>query len=113
LPGHDVAPGGTAGDVLDGDAPEELALAAELDPSREALFVAAVERLGASRRDPESVIEELLSELPSLAPGEARLVAVCRDDGTGTYYLPPTVARNRIANAELFCGALEARVGDR
>ena len=41
---------------------------------------------------------------------EGWLVVLCREDGSATYFLPPTKAFNRVTNAAFFCGALEARL---
>jgi len=55
-------------------------------------------------------IEELMRRPPVGLRSEGWMIVLCREDGSATYFLPPTKAFHRVSNAAFFCGALEARL---
>lgn len=69
-----------------------------------------VGRLDRHHGSPFELIEELLARPEVGLESEAWIAVLCHQDGTATYYLPPTKAQNAVVNADLFCAAVESRL---
>ena len=67
-------------------------------------------RLDRHRGPPQELLEELVRRPEVGLESEGWIAVVCRDDGSATYYLPPTKAHHRVTNADTFCAALESRL---
>lgn len=90
----------------------EAAAASPASVDRAAHLEALVSGLDRHGGPPDQVLEELV-RIPSAGlRSEGWISVVCRQDGTATYFLPPTRAHNRVTNAARFCAALEARLSD-
>jgi hypothetical protein len=103
-----IAPG--LEEALPPTAPEEPPVDALAAIDRSAFVALLGDRLDKDDGAPHEVIESLIRRPAAGLKSEGWIVVVCREDGSSTYYLPPTRAHNRVVNADLFCGALEARL---
>ena len=109
-------------DVIDPDEEVELSVPFEPPAARDvpADRPAAIDRLGyldafvehLDRHDgpPEELIEELVSRPPAGLVSDAWLSVLCHEDGSATYYIPPTKAHHDVLNADLFCSAVESHL---
>jgi hypothetical protein len=77
---------------------------------RGALMDAIVRQLDRYHGSPVEVLEDLVVRPGAGLETDGWIAVVCRDDGTADYHLPPTRARQRVTNADLFCSALEVRL---
>ena len=81
---------------------------AEID--RTAYQDTLVSRLDRHHGPPQELLEELVARPEAGLVTNAWISVSCRQDGSATYYLPPTKAHHRVLNADLFCAALESRL---
>ena len=78
---------------------------------RETFRDAVASRLDKDSGDPHQLLRELAAEPPAGLLSEGWLAVVCDDDGTATYAVVPTRARNRVTNGAQLCGSIETALG--
>ena len=98
--------------VDDSDRPQPAArretYAIRFDP--QAFLETVAQRLDRQAAVDAATVEEAVTLRPAGLESEGWVLVVCRPDGTADYGLPPTRARSRLTNADLFCAAADARV---
>jgi hypothetical protein len=67
-----------------------------------------VGRLDRHHGPPSELLEELVTRPKAGLVSDAWISVLCREDGSATYYLPPTQAHHRVLNPDLFCAAVES-----
>jgi len=78
---------------------------------RDALVSAVVDAFSRSAVDPAGRLVAAVARPAAGLESDGWLAVVCRDGGSADYHVLPTAAANRVLNGELFCAALEARLG--
>lgn len=89
---------------------QEIAVVAETPAriDRTAFLDAIANRLDLHHGPPDERIEDLVSRPEAGLESDGWIVVLCNEDGSAVYHLPPTTARQRVINADLFCGAVES-----
>jgi len=75
---------------------------------RAAFLDEMVGRLDRHHGPPSELLEELVTRPEAGLVSDAWISVLCREDGSATYYLPPTQAHHRVLNPDLFCAAVES-----
>jgi hypothetical protein len=75
---------------------------------RAAFLDEMVGRLDRHHGPPSELLEELVTRPEAGLESDAWISVLCREDGSATYYLPPTQAHHRVLNPDLFCAAVES-----
>jgi hypothetical protein len=81
---------------------------AEID--RRAFLDTLVNRLDRYQGQPHELLEQLLARPEAGLESGAWISVLCHENGSATYYLPPTKAHHRVLNNDLFCGAVESEL---
>jgi hypothetical protein len=77
---------------------------------RAAFLDKLVGRLDRHHGPPSELLEELVTRPEAGLESDAWISVLCREDGSATYYLPPTQAHHRVLNPDLFCAAVESEL---
>jgi hypothetical protein len=98
------------------DVPLEFPEARDISPrvspriDRAAFLDAIVGRLDRHHGPPSELLEELVTRPEAGLVSDAWITVLCREDGSTTYFLPPTRANHRVLNFDLFCAAVESEL---
>lgn len=77
---------------------------------RAAFLDSIVGRLDRHHGSPAELLEELVARPEAGLVSDAWISVLCNEDGSATYYLPPTQAHHRVLNPDLFCAAVESEL---
>lgn len=69
-----------------------------------------VQRLDERSQVAVDIIEEIAASRPAGLGPPAWILVICREDGTATYWLPPTAAPSPLTNADIFCSEADRQI---